>query len=555
LTAPHSRSGAALRFPRAAPLAAALLLAGATASAQKFRPDDPLLRDPDDLPMPKPAAIELSTTFDVLEHSFGGGPGGEIPGAVNVNTLGEVPDSTWFTNRPAMTVEEMVRGPEVEGGPDTTQPWTVIAGKSGGITPGFTIRDARGRVYFVKFDPSAFPRLSSAADVISTRFFHDFGYHVPENHIAHFRRGDLRIAPDARVAVRGGKRRPMTESDLDAILADVLRRPDGTMRCVASLRLPGEPIGPRKFSGTRPDDANDVFPHQHRRELRGLRVFSAWLNHDDSRSLNSLDMFVRQEGDRGHVRHYLIDFSSTLGSGSDALRRIRPQNPRAGNEYIIDWGPILKSALTLGLWERPWRDVRYPDYPEVGRFESDFFGPERWRPEYPNPAFQRMLPEDAFWATRIVARFTDQAVRGIVATGQLEDPEAERYLGDTIIERRDKIVAHYFRGVNPLAGFRLEGAGDRRLVFDNLGETAGLASADGYEHQWFAFDNTTGRLEPLAAPAVAETAAVALPSARPEYLMVRLRTLSAAEPAWRKAVDVYVRTAGDGTVVGVEREN
>jgi len=32
----------------------------------------------------------------------------------------------------------------------------------------------------------------------------------------------------------------------------------------------------------------------------------------------------------GHVRHYLIDFSSTLGSGSDTRRRIAPQDPRGG---------------------------------------------------------------------------------------------------------------------------------------------------------------------------------------------------------------------------------
>ena len=545
-----------LALSRAAGIAAALLLAGAPAPAQKLRPDDPLRRDPDDLAAPKPAPIELSTTYDVLEHSFCGGPDGEVPRAVNIHTLGEVPDSTWFTNRPEMSVEDLVRGPEVQGGPDTSGPWTVIAGKSGGITPGFTIRDFRGRVYFVKFDPSAFPRLSSAADVISTRFFHDFGYHVPENYIAYFRRDQLRIAPDARVGVKGGERRPMTEADLDAILADVLRLPNGTMRCMASLRLPGEPIGPRKFSGTRPDDTNDVFPHEHRRELRGLRVFCAWLNHDDSRSLNSLDMFVAQEGDRGHVRHYLIDFASTLGSGSDALRRIRPQNPRAGNEYIIDFGPILKSAFSLGLWERPWRDVRYPDHPEVGRFEAEFFRPERWKPEYPNPAFDRMLPEDAFWATRIVAGFTDEAIRAIVATGDFEDPDAERHLADTIIERRNKVVAHYFRQVNPLDRFRLEGMEDgRRLAFDNLGERGGLGSVEGYEYQWFDFDNAAGRLESLGAPARSTGPAVPLPDGRPEYLMVRLRSVNPSEPGWRKAVEVYVRTAGDGSVVAIERES
>ena len=54
-----------------------------------------------------------------------------------------------------MSIEELVRGPNDGDGPDTDQAWTVIGGKSGGITPGFTMRDGRGDVYFVKFDPAA----------------------------------------------------------------------------------------------------------------------------------------------------------------------------------------------------------------------------------------------------------------------------------------------------------------------------------------------------------------------------------------------------------------
>ena len=66
---------------------------------RKFFPDDPMKADLDNLPIEKPGEVELSGIYDVIEHSFGYKPGENIPRAVNVNTLGEVPDSSWFTNR------------------------------------------------------------------------------------------------------------------------------------------------------------------------------------------------------------------------------------------------------------------------------------------------------------------------------------------------------------------------------------------------------------------------------------------------------------------------
>src|SRR5688500_198180 len=79
-------------------LALACALPG-RAAAPKFLPDDPVAVDNDRLPMPRPVPVEISTTFDVIERTFKGRPDGNIPRAVNVNTLGEVPDSSWFTNR------------------------------------------------------------------------------------------------------------------------------------------------------------------------------------------------------------------------------------------------------------------------------------------------------------------------------------------------------------------------------------------------------------------------------------------------------------------------
>jgi hypothetical protein len=73
----------------------------------------------------------------------------------------------------------------------------------------------------------------------------------------------------------------------------------------------------------------------------------------------------------------------------------------------------------------PIRSTRSP-----GRIEADFFDPSRWKPQYPNPAFDRMLADDAFWAAKIVARFSDEAIRTIVATGDFLSKDAERHLAE-----------------------------------------------------------------------------------------------------------------------------
>jgi len=539
-------------------LAVLALLAAAPARAQKFLPDDPILHDRDDLPIELPGEIELATAYDVIEHTFNYRPQGTIPPAQNLNTLGEVPDSTWWTSRIGtrpMAIEEIIRGPNRGEGPDTTQPWTVTQGKSGGITPGFTMRDGRGDVYFVKFDPTRHFGLSTGADVIGSKLFHAMGYNVPENWVVYFPQDLLRIDPGVKVRVRGGKPRRMVQADLDAMMSRVARLPDRRIRCVASRAVPGKVLGPHKYFGTRPDDPNDVIPHEHRRELRGYRVFSAWLNHDDSRSVNSLASYVRK-ADKGYLVHYLQDFSSILGSGSDWRHEIGPQNPRAGNEYVLELAPILKTAFSFGVWQRPWHGVKYVVYPEAGGIETDFFDPDKWKPEYANPAFERMLPEDAFWAARIVSRFSDDAIRGIVREGDLRNPEAEAHLAEVIRKRRDKILARYFRTLNPLADFRVEGeAGAPVLAFSNYGEDAGLGRAEAYEYEWFAFDNDSGKTAALGQASRTSTRSLPLPGERPAYLMVRIRTRAPGLDAWGKRIDVYLRRAPELMVVGVERES
>jgi len=542
-------------------------LAPAPALAVKFLPDDPLVEDDDRLPIPKPAEVELSQGYDFMANTFFEPGHDQRTPARNTNTLGEVPDSAWFTNRIGhrpMGIDELVRGPNQGTGPDTTGPWTITRSKTQGVTPGFTIADPRGNVYFIKFDPRDNPQLSTSTEVIVTKFFYALGYSVPENYLAYIRPEQLAISPKAKITDEDGKKRPMQKEDVDRTFRRVPRRPDGSVQVVASLGLPGQPLGPFLYSGTRSDDPNDIFPHEMRRELRGLRVFAAWLNHDDSRSINSLDMFV-PEGDRGWVKHYLLDFGSCLGSGST-----RPQNPRAGNEYIYETKPMIKSALTLGLWDRPWRKVKYPDYPSLGRFEADFFRPELWRPEYPNPAFDQMDDADALWATRIVMCFSDDAIRALVRTGSIDDPKAEDYLIRTLIQRRDKTIAHYLQQLTPLTDFALASpgaassgapaagdpapAGSSGLQFRNLGVEAGLAAGATYRYQWFRFDNDRDSAEPLGPGASAASAAIPVPRDGAAFLMARIELTDPPFVGWKRKVDVYLRNGSTLAVVGIERE-
>ena len=132
-----------------------------------------------------------------------------------------------------------------------------------------------------------------------------------------------------------------------------------------------------------------------------MRVFAAWLGHDDSKSLNTLDTLVK-ENEANFVRHYLIDFGASLGSASYG-----PNSPRSGNEYLFAWGVASRQFVSLRNVGARWAKAKYPYIPSVGAFEYEVFDPENWVPEYPNPAFINMNSDDAFWAAKQVMAFSD----------------------------------------------------------------------------------------------------------------------------------------------------
>jgi hypothetical protein len=323
----------------------------------------------------------------------------------------------------------------------------------------------------------------------------------------------------------------MTERDVREMLQKVSGN-YGAYRAMASRFIEGTPLGPFRYHGTRSDDPNDTVPHEHRRDLRSLRVFAAWLGHDDSKALNTLDTLVK-ENETSYVKHYLIDFGASLGSAS-----IAANSPRSGNDHLFQWKPAARQFFSLGLAVPKWARVGFPDIPAVGAFEYELFNPDAWVTEYPNAAFSNMNSDDAFWAARQVMAFTEEEIRAIVKTGEYSDRRAEDWVVRCLVERRDKIGRTYFSRVLPLDRFSIR---QGRLVFEDLAAYY-FDAAEPYSVRWFTFDNHAGTLESIQG---ADTLQV--PSTQSEYLAARIQ----GERSGR-AVVIYVR---GGKVVGKELES
>ena len=522
---------------------APFLLATAALAAPHFYPDDPLEFEPPPRSVKDIQNRKLSDYYDLFNNQFRKvgerqpkkGPPIE---AKAVNTLGEPLQGAWWNKRHyyrRMTIAELQRAPGPDTLPSTSGKWTVVSAKNEGITPGFVIVDASQRRFYIKFDPLTNAEMATSADAITSRFFHALGYHAPENNIVYFEPDQLELGADITLTGPGGKPRKMTRRDLLEILLKVPKDADGKYRATASLSLPGKNVGPPRYYGTRTDDPNDIVPHEHRRDQRGLHVIDAWLDHDDSRAINNMD-FVVTEGGRSYFRHYQLDFGSTLGSGTQ-----RENSPRSG-AYYFGWTRSARQLFTLGLAPPYWQFAHYPHFPSIGKFEWKVFDPERWVPEYPNSAFLNRLPDDEFWGAKLVTAFTDDEIRAIVSMGRLSDKEAEDWLVECLTKRRDKIGRAYFSKVLPLDKFAVERG---EIVWQDLGAALNYLPAADVSLQWSAFDNATGVKTPIAGAASKQ-----VPSIRDGYSCLTLQDKRTPS----HTIDVFVRHDGAGArVVGLDR--
>ena len=168
-----------------------------------------------------------------------------------------------------------------------------------------------------------------------------------------------------------------------------------------------------------------------------------------------------------------------------------------------------------------------------------------------------MRPDDAFWAARLVARFSDEAMKAIVAKARYSDPAAADYITRTLIARRDKVLRTWLTGVNPIVDPQLSAAGV--LTFENAAVSARVASAPPeYVLTWSRFDNAADSAvgpteeQRVTGPRADAPAAILKGS---DYVSVTIQTIHPGFPGWNAPVVVYFRQGAAGwQPVGMTRK-
>ena len=209
----------------AAGVAVALMaLAPVSGSTPKFFDDDPITRVPESQDASGAAEWEIDLFYDLMYNTFGT-PRTIKTGwrAQNLNTIEEVPDSGWFTNRilaRPLSAAQLLQGANTsaDGGLDLRKggKLTIIKPKDVGAAPGAVVRGPGGETWFISFDPPCCPEAASGSIMVASRLFWALGYWQAEQFLATVREEDFEISPDAVIRPPSGIKRPMKRDDLHA---------------------------------------------------------------------------------------------------------------------------------------------------------------------------------------------------------------------------------------------------------------------------------------------------------------------------------------------------
>jgi hypothetical protein len=236
-------------------------------------------------------------------------------------------------------------------------------------------------------DRPDYPELGTSAEMIGSRLMWLIGYHVPATYL---------------VTIQG-----TGDSRFDH------------KRATASLFVTGEVLGGFKFDHFRM-----------RREVRAMRLVSAWLNDTDRGDNNTL---AAVEG--GRVTCYFIDFNSCLGSWNG-----RPKDDWRGWRHAWDVEYQLLGFFTLGVLPSP---------PPPGEIRSPAIGrrhalgdcdAKSWKSQNFNTAFDRLTFGDAAWVARRMADVSRAQLEAVVSSAEYSERADAEITVDTLIDRRSWVL-------------------------------------------------------------------------------------------------------------------
>jgi hypothetical protein len=174
-----------------------------------------------------------------------------------------------------------------------------------------------------------------------------------------------------------------------------------------------------------------------------------------------------------------------------------------------------------------------------------------------------MTPEDAFWAARLVSKFSNETIRAIVAKARYSEPGAAEHITSTLITRRDKVLRTWLTGVNPLVNAQL--SNDGVLTFENAAVDAGVAKpATQYRYTLSRFDNAAGAATPQTEGSITAGTSDVKGPLRLEisvpkvldapFVQVSVSTIHPDYPGWSNPVTFTFRRNGtQWETVGLDR--
>ena len=415
----------------------AIALAGCTYRPARFRERPPVTDARDRGPIPTPAfrwvpeSVYLSEVY--LHRPIRGTLDLEpFPPAGDVNSIDEVPYSSWFEPR-HVDVGAMARGPEGVGPP--RPPFTVLGDTPRALASvGFSVIDTRGERYEMVIDPADRPEMRTGAAAIAARLAWALGFYTPAAYVTwvrpeHFWRSEAGT-PDVPAMLIAGA-------------APVL----GSFRVTALSLPPSVWLGHANESGTRGDDPNDVVAHENRRLLRSLKVFASWMSLSGLGPSKTMDRYVGAPQE-GHVVHFLVGLDDALGADEVVHVTDLPPGEGGGSPFV--------RLVTLGLARNPARRPTQVEMPALGQLDADV-DPGGFAPSTPYAPIERLSPGDAYWAAKRVAAVSAAHIALAIEAGKISDRRARQEMQNALEARRERVASFWFDRVTPVDLTKIEG--------------------------------------------------------------------------------------------------